>query len=44
MPIEFTGAVAIGGGKLEVKQPLFLGFAAGNQDVMMRPAQLRQHC
>ncbi len=26
--IEFTGAVAFAGGELEIKQPLFLGFAA----------------
>jgi hypothetical protein len=29
---------------LKVKQPLFLGFAAGHEDVVVRPAQLCQQC
>jgi hypothetical protein len=38
MPIEFTGAVAIGSSELEVEQPLFFGFAAGHDDAVMCPA------
>jgi hypothetical protein len=44
LAIQLAGAVAFGGGELEVKQPLFLGFAAGHDDAVVGPAQLRPQC
>lgn len=44
LAIEFAGAVAFGGGEVEVKEALFFAFAAGDEDVVMGPAQLRQQC
>ncbi len=41
---EFTGAIAFGGGELEVEQPLFLSFATGHDDAVMCPVQLRPQC